>query len=480
MCSIVGLEGNFSGELLIQMLKSSKNRGPDSSGIYFSPNFLKNNISLENFEINEKSNFAMGHNLLSVFKLNENDNAQPIAKDNLILVFNGEIYNFKSLCDFLNKTFYSDSYLLLNLIDFFYKQSNDLLDSVKKTLYKLDGDYSFAVYDSKNLAIARDLLGVKPLFYSLSDEFNAFASSKKSLKDIGLQDILSLKPGNILYDWKEIDFRKKPWKKEFDVDNSNLEGLLFDAVYKRVEFLDEIAVIFSGGVDSTILTLILKKIAEKKDLKIRLYAVGKKESKDVLAAQKVAHILGLPLKVQEVTEDIVLDNIETVVQAIGENNLMKIGVGMTVYLACKMIKEDGLRVAISGQGADELFAGYNRYLKSFLNNTLQEELIHDIEHMSEVNLERDDAVSMENSVELRLPFLDSKLVEFALNIPLKYKIKNSEDKIRKHILRDLAFNLGLNEEFAYRPKKAAQYGTGIDKILRKKVLKKVDIDSLLE
>ena len=99
--------------------------------------------------------------------------------------------------------------------------------------------------------------------------------------------------------------------------------------------------------------------------------------------------------------------------------------------------------------------------------------------MYHVNLERDDAVSMDNGVELRLPFLDSKLVEFALNIPVEYKIIARDDKIRKHILRNLASELGLDDEFAFRPKKAAQYGTGIDKILRKKIIKNYDLNSFL-
>ena len=237
--------------------------------------------------------------------------------------------------------------------------------------------------------------------------------------------------------------------------------------------------IFSGGVDSTILTMLLKKISEKRKLKIKLYAVDSENSKDIIASKKIAEELNLPLKIQTVTKEIVEENLEDVVKLIGENNLMKIGVGMTIYLACKMIHKDSGRVAISGQGADELFGGYNRYLDSYKSGKLDEELRHDIENMYHVNLERDDAVSMGNSVELRLPFLDKDLIEFALNIPVEEKIAGEDDKIRKNILRDLGYELGLSEKFAYRPKKAAQYGTGIDKILRKKVLKKIDIEKFL-
>ena len=396
---------------------------------------------------------------------NRTSHTQPIAKNSLTLVFNGEIYNYSSLKNLLakltkNKDISSDSELLLNLIDFYYGDGI-LLQAVEKTNNLLDGDYAYAVTDGNNLAVSRDPLGVKPLFYT----DNAFASSKQCLKG----DIKTLKPGYILYNWeKEIPPKTDIFQKRFETDNRKLEKLVKLAVLKRVDDLEEVGVIFSGGVDSSLIALLLRDISLNKNLKVTLYAVGKKDSKDVAAAKCVAEYLGLPLKVHDITEDIVKDNLKAVVKSIGENNLMKIGVGMTVYLASKMIAEDNIKVAVSGQGADELFGGYNRYLNSYMENTLDDELRHDLANMYHVNLERDDACSMANGVELRLPFLDKNLVEFALNIPVRYKISGFDDKLRKNILRKLAFNLGLNKQIAYRPKKAAQYGTGIDKILRKK------------
>ena len=100
-------------------------------------------------------------------------------------------------------------------------------------------------------------------------------------------------------------------------------------------------------------------------------------------------------------------------------------------------------------------------------------------NMYHVNLERDDACAMLNSVELRLPFLDKKLVELVLNIPDNKKIVSMHDDMRKSVLRKLAFEEGLDYEIAYRPKKAAQYGTGIDKILRKKIIRDTDISQFL-
>ncbi len=220
-------------------------------------------------------------------------------------------------------------------------------------------------------------------------------------------------------------------------------------------------------------------ISYNKKLDITLYAVGREGSKDLDAAKYAAEYLDLPLKTQIIDEELIKRHIGEVVGAIGDDNLMKVGVGLTTYFATKTAADDGQKVVVSGQGADELFGGYNRYLKSFDEGNLDLEIREDISNMYHVNLERDDACAMLNSVELRLPFLDKSLVEYAINLPTKNKISGSGDALRKNILRKFAFNEGLDTEIAYRPKKAAQYGTGIDKILRKKIITDIDLSQYL-
>jgi len=534
MCGIVGMAGNFSKEMLQSVLQSISHRGEDYSDIF----------------IDEENNIGLGHNLLSIFSLidennqlsdNLEENKQPIILNDLVLVFNGEIYNFNHLESFLeenNDDYHkskSDSQLLANLIDYYYRStvsentgnSNNeefLLDSVKSVLLQLDGDYSFAVYDRKykNLLISRDSIGVKPLFYGIDKEkdLNAFASEKKALWKAGISDenIHDLQPGSILYNWETVDLEDNlinciintdfkeiksnfneykdylDTKDDYKVYKELLIDDLYSAVEKRVENISDIGLIFSGGVDSTILAVLLKQISEKRNngssslpLNLRLYSVGVENSQDIKFSEEISEDLNLPLKTIIIDENTVKESMKPVLTAIEDDNVMKLGVGMTIYLAAEAMKEDNIKVALSGQGADELFGGYNRYLKHFEDNTLfdayfdlDEEIYHDIANMYHVNLERDDAVSMANGVELRVPFLDKDIINLALDIPAKYKIKDNEDVLRKHILRDAAKSIGVPDYIADRPKKAAQYGSGINKILKKRVLRSFDIEDFIE
>ncbi|WP_288267096.1 asparagine synthetase B [uncultured Methanobrevibacter sp.] len=482
MCSIVGLQGKVKAEDIVKMLKVSKNRGPDSSGIFLDE--IYTDIDLDEFSDDNEFPIAFGHNLLSIYDLNDRvSEPQPVANDNLVVVFNGEIYNFRTITNLLSKVgvekeILSDAEALLYLIDFYNK--GDLVKAIQMATKLIDGDYAFAVWDGENLAISRDPLGVKPLFYAENDDLKGFASSRQSLIEVGFDEIETLKPEHILFNWEDIAPAQPIYEKIYEGDVTKIDKLLKLSVSKRIEGLREVGVIFSGGLDSSYLALLLGEIAENIPLKITLYAVGAEGSKDIESAIYASKFLNLDLKICEVTEEMVRESLPEVVKAIGDDNLMKVGVGMTTYLATKMVAEDGIKVAISGQGADELFGGYKRYLESFVNDTLNYDIRMDISNMYHVNLERDDACSMLNSVELRLPFLDKNLVELVLNIPDNKKIVSMHDDMRKSILRKLAFEEGLDYEIAYRPKKAAQYGTGIDKILRKKILKDTDISQYLK
>jgi asparagine synthase (glutamine-hydrolysing) len=139
-----------------------------------------------------------------------------------------------------------------------------------------------------------------------------------------------------------------------------------------------------------------------------------------------------------------------------------VSIALPLYFASKYANSDGLRVILSGQGADELFAGYKRY-ESLTPYGLEKALRTDLDNIARNNLERDDAVTMANSVELRVPYLDTKVIELALSISPELKIHKG---IRKYILRRAASKI-LPDELAWKEKKAAQYSSGIYSAMEK-------------
>ncbi|MDY0130946.1 MAG: asparagine synthase-related protein, partial [Methanosarcina vacuolata] len=146
---------------------------------------------------------------------------------------------------------------------------------------------------------------------------------------------------------------------------------------------------------------------------------------------------------------------------------MKIAIGLPLYFVAKTAKEDGKRVLLTGQGADELFGGYSRH-EGFLEQgpeVLDRAIYSDLKNISTINLERDDMVTMANSVELRVPFLDKEVIKTGLAISPELKVlKRDSLYIRKYILRKAADSL-LPSELLWKEKKAIQYGTGVQKIL---------------
>ena len=516
MCAIAGIQGESISRELYEMLVALKHRGPDGSGVLVDGNLSYGD--LDHLKVPE-GNFGLGHNLLSIVGC---EGLQPLKQDNMALICNGEIYNFRELKEDLKHDFNSDSdcEVIMALVNKFYHQS--LFQAIVKTLKYLDGDYAFAIYDGKDLAVVRDPVGVKPIYFGENKHKNiwAFASERKALWKVGIEEVNTLPPGYILYNWEmveldnglnsvlnknvaEMKFNSETALKngnpkiglkndhpEIGLKNNNLKislkngnpeislkdnlkkqlkESLITSVEKRLRGLSEVGIMFSAGIDSTLLA----RLCDDLGLETFLYSVGHEDSADAQFAQKTADDMRLPIVLQKVTVEDVRNYLPLVLNAIEEFNIMKLGVGMPAYMAAERAHEDSIRVMLSGQGADELFAGYHRYLKFYQQRgeETEQNLKEDIKHLYQVNLQRDDAVAMANSVELRVPYLDLDVINMAINIPMKYKITGENDPLRKCILREVARDLGVPEEIVKRPKKAAQYGSGIHKMLVRRVLK---------
>lgn len=476
MCSIIGIKGQNVNEKLFEMLNTLEHRGPDARGVYSNGELYYDESVTQDIK---NSDFVLAHNLLSIVGNNE---IQPIKSGNLALVANAEIYNYSQLAkehDLDNLKGDSDCEIILKLIEKYY--DNDLKEAVIKTLSLLDGDYAFCVTDNRDCIAVRDRVGVKPLYYAEDGDTFAFASESKALTTINLKNIHSLDPRYALCNGELLKVADEFTRYESDLSyeelKTELERNIIEATEKRTRNLEKVALLFSAGVDSTLIAVILKRL----NVDTTLYTVGTQNSQDLKFARKAAGDIGLPLKTWEIDQDIIEDNFNDTINTIEDRNLMKIGVGMTIKLTSQLAAEDNQRVILSGQGADELFCGYNRYKNRFETpDKLLEELTYDLNNMYHVNLERDDKATMSNSVELRVPFLDRNVIQTACKTPVRYMLHSEEDNIRKHILRDVASLLGVPDYIAFRPKKAAQYGTGIDKVIKKKILKKDEFKKILE
>lgn len=501
MCAIAGIKGENISQKLYKILTALEHRGPDGSGVFVDGKLSCGN--LDNIEVPE-GNFGLGHNLLSIVGC---EGLQPLVQDNFVLICNGEIYNYQELKKDLNAEFKaefktdSDCEVIIALVKKFYDGS--LSHAVIEALKHLEGDYSFAVYDGKDLAVVRDQVGVKPLYFGESNDkkISAFASERKALWEIGIEWVETLPPGFMLYNWKMVELDnvgldKNLFKNDEGVNTlkrdtstgiikndknqlkKDLKENLINSMEKRLRGLSEVGIMFSAGVDSTLLAHLSREMG----VETLLYSVGHKESPDAKCARNTAQIMDIPFRIRDIELEDVKTYLPLVLEAIEEFNVMKLGVGMPAYLAAEMAHEDGIRVMLSGQGADELFGGYHRYLELYRRKGegSQEDLKNDVINLYKVNLQRDDAVTMANSVELRVPYLDLEFINMAMNIPMKYKINNEYDPLRKCILREIALDLGVLREIALRPKKAAQYGSGIHKMLVRKVLKDDDYLKSLE
>ncbi|MBA7526115.1 Asparagine synthetase B [glutamine-hydrolyzing] [subsurface metagenome] len=255
---------------------------------------------------------------------------------------------------------------------------------------------------------------------------------------------------------------------DFDEAVALYKDALTDAVEGMLRGLsvDKVGMIFSGGVDS----VLIAKLISDFGWNLRCYCVGKKDSDDVKNAEKVAKDLGLNLRVIYIDERIVKAILPEIIESIEINGLLQVEVAVPMYLAAKAASEDGVKVTFTGQGADELFAGYWWYKDvvsedGFLK--LHDKLWEDIDLAYDDTLEREDKVTMAHSVELRVPYLDRNVVHCAMRISPRLKIKDGEDSIRKWVHRGVAAMLGVPSYTAYREKDMAQSGSGVHELVKK-------------
>jgi asparagine synthase (glutamine-hydrolysing) len=261
-------------------------------------------------------------------------------------------------------------------------------------------------------------------------------------------------------------------------------GFEMEDAKKLLELLDssvaescvpETGIVFSSGIDSLIVAMLASKHA-----KVTAYTCGLPGAPDLLYAKACAN-LGFKLKVIDLTDEMIEEALPKIVAAIGDRNPVKVAVEVPFYFTSKKAKEDGFSVMLCGQGSDELFGGYSRYIDGLQENGysgVADTMTFDIENIYPSQVDKDIVTCKANGIELRAPYLNKKFTEYARSLPIELKIAESDEYkctdlacekkyVRKFILRKVGELIGVPNEILHRSKKAAQYGSGTQKAVER-------------
>src|SRR6478609_3249216 len=484
MCGIAGIlsKKNENVVPMIEcMLSSMSSRGPDGAGVCANKHVIRADI-LEDLRFDELSGkSALGHLRLAI--VGGTCGQQPFRSCNgrFIVEHNGEIYNYKKIRNKLEKSHsfvtQSDSEVIVHLLEEYSNNNNDLLHAIKKTVSQLDGVYAIVIKDEEtgSIALDRDIMGVRQIYYGENDNLIAFASERKALWKVGLKEPTQrVMPGQAVVILPNGEIQKyivanspvRPTKiayKTLSLAVRKYQQALIASMKKRTQDFDRIGIIFSGGIDSVIIAWLAKKMVRE----VICYTGGIQDSSDIVFARQIAKKLKLKLRVNELTHDEVEQIIPEVLNVIEDTNAGQVEVAVPVYAAIKLAHEDGIKVMFTGQGADELFGGYSWYTKVVEKEgyqKLREHMTEDLLLLYKETLEREDKIAMAHSIEMREPFLDMEVIRVSMQMDMKLNVKSKEDSFGKHVHRRLAQKLGIPRNIAYRMKEAAQHGSGMHNV----------------
>jgi asparagine synthase (glutamine-hydrolysing) len=353
-------------------------------------------------------------------------------------------------------------------------QHADHLKVGEAFLTEVEGDFSFIIAEPERIVAGRDPVGVQPLYYGENATVAALASNRRALWKLGIDETRSFPPGHLALVSRE-GFKFKPVKtlvysqpKSTTMQKAaeTLQKLLEQSVRKRVSGTKAIAVAFSGGLDSSVVAFLAKKCQAN----VHLVHVSLENQPETEEAKRAADELKLPIQVYLFREADVEKVVARVVELIEEPDPVKASIGVPFYWTAEKTAEAGFKVLLAGQGADELFGGYQRYVNEYLLHgaeRVRKTMFDDVTRLHESNIERDVKICGFHDVELRLPFASYQIAEFAVALPVELKIERKEGSLRKLVLRKVAENMGLPASIVEKPKKAVQYATGINNALKK-------------
>ena len=463
MCGILAFfagkdtENLISRTKFIDLLKRLRHRGPDWNGVY----------------LNKEHGAIIGHERLSIVGVE--NGSQPIIQENIVLSVNGEIYNHKDLfSDVLENKYTNKSGSDCEVIIYLYKEFGT------QCVKMLDGIFSFVLYDITNetILVARDRIGVTPLYYGTSYQNELVISSElKALSD-SCDSASVFLPGFYLEttkdQFKDLKFKSyysPDWDLYNHIENSNEELLciklrnsLTNAVDKRLMCEVPFGVLLSGGLDSSLVASITSRLLKTRKhtwgSNLHSFSIGLEGAPDLIMARKVATFLDTIHHEFVFTVQEGLDAIEDLVYTLETYDVTTIRASTPMYLMSRKIKAMGIKMVLSGEGADELLGGYLYFHNAPNPKEFHEECCSRVQGLFNFDCLRANKSTMAWGVEARVPFLDKDFIDLSINIHPSLKLK---DKKEKYILRkafDTPENPYLPDEILWRQKEQFSDGVG--------------------
>jgi asparagine synthase (glutamine-hydrolysing) len=446
MCGILAIIGKGKDEALVKQLsKRMSHRGPDESDL----------------QVTEKGHI-LSHERLSIIDLHTG--RQPIkGTKSAWMVHNGEIYNHQKLRDTVLKhhTFRttSDSEVIVHLYEEFGYDFCNLLD----------GMFSFVVIDGDDYIAGRDPLGIKPLYYGLDERGRIYFSSEmKSISD-QCQTFSTFPPGHYYTPQTGfVKYYRPQWedasKAVEAVDHAAIRESLTQAVEKRLMSDVPVGVLLSGGLDSSLTSSIAARLMKDRGQQLRSFSIGLDAmAPDAVAARKVAEFLGTEHHEIHFTIEEGIAILDKLIWHLETYDVTSIRASTPMYFLSKAITDMGVKVVLSGEGADEIFGGYLYFRNAPSPVDFQKETIERVQKLFTADLLRADKSTMAHGLEARVPFLDKQFLELAIKINPEDKQPKTYDGIEKYILRkafDTPEQPYLPEEVLWRQKEQFSDGVG--------------------
>lgn len=458
MCAILGILNIKSNsqalrQQALQMSKLQRHRGPDWSGIYYHENAI------------------LAHERLSIVDVN--NAAQPLynSSHTHILAVNGEIYNHADLEENLTIPFQFQTRSDCEIILAKYAEKDvHFLD-------ELQGMFAFVLYDvTKNAwLIARDHLGIIPLYTGYDEHGNLYVASELKALVGHCKTISEFPTGHY---WtgqtaEPVQYYQRDWMEYENVRNngSDIEALrhALEASVKSHLMTDvPYGVLLSGGLDSSIIAAVAKHYVKKRIEdhdsteawwpQLHSFAIGLKDSPDLKAARKASDHIGTIHHEMNFTIQEGIDSLYDVIYHLETFDVTTVRASTPMYLMARRIKAMGIKMVLSGEGADEIFGGYLYFHKAPGPKEFHEETVRKLNKLHLFDCLRANKSMAAWGVEARVPFLDKVFMDTAMRInPLEKMAGNG--KIEKHILRK-AFEHYLPPEIAWRQKEQFSDGVG--------------------